>query len=199
MLGVTLWVVLAGAADAQLYLEIQKSVGAEIMPEANRALADYLARGENGLAALFNSREIAHMRDVYEIFRALGRFRAAALPLGLGFVLAALFKNRGWARTLSRGGALALLLFFGPLLFMGIWAAIDFDGAFRAMHRALFDNELWLLNPETDFMIRLLPQAFFEGMALRLAARAALLAPLFPLLMILGPRAHRKLTTKVIT
>ena len=51
----------------------------------------------------------------------------------------------------------------------------DFGTLFTRFHLLAFTNDLWLLNPETDLMIRMLPQEFFEKMALRL------LNPAYPL------------------
>jgi uncharacterized membrane protein len=43
---------------------------------------------------------------------------------------------------------------------------LDFDGSFTVLHRLAFRNELWLLNPQQDLLIQLMPQPFFEEYAL---------------------------------
>ena len=42
-----------------------------------------------------------------------------------------------------------------------IFASTNFDFFFTKFHEALFDNDLWLLDPSTDYIICLLPQKIF--------------------------------------
>jgi len=137
-------------------------------------LVDYLkgARADlamtatvNGAAqAVFNEREIAHMQDVRALFFLARRIGAALGALGLGLLAAGLL-GRGWARRLKRAGLTGQVFWLALIAAFGIWAAADFDGAFRSFHAALFSNDLWLMNPETDLMIRMLPEKFFAAVA----------------------------------
>lgn len=193
MVCVALSVFLVGATDYNLYYYTQKEVdsldaGIEGTAWADRAIIDYLTGdGDSaGLEAYFNEREIAHMGDVYRLFRAMRAIRVAAVPLGLFLIGGAIMKNREWSRALSKGAMLGFALFFLPILAIGVWTAIDFNSAFRAIHRVLFDNMLWLLNPETDLLVRIFTQAFFEKISFRLAIFCAALAPIPPLLMLVA-------------
>ncbi len=198
MVAVALSVFLAGATDADLYLSVQQSYDetavalGPMIRRADSAIADYLVNGDEGLAQLFNEREVSHMRDVYGLFEDMRLIRIVAFPLAAALLFAAAFKNARWTRTLPMGGALGAALFFAPLAVAGIWAAIDFHGAFRAMHRLLFNNMLWLLDPDTDYLIRLLPQEFFERISAILAVRCALASLIPPILLIAGPLLYRK-------
>ena len=42
------------------------------------------------------------------------------------------------------------------------------------MHELLFTNDLWLMNPETDVLIRMMPQLLFERAAVSVAQRAGI-------------------------
>ena len=42
----------------------------------------------------------------------------------------------------------------------------DFDKYFIKFHEIFFNNDLWMLNPETDKLIRLVPIGFFIDTAL---------------------------------
>ncbi len=199
MISVTLTVVLVGATSINLYFNIQNSVGSldagiEGTRLADQAIIDYLTgvSTADGLAGYFNEREIAHMADVYRLFRDMRVLRVVAALSGLLLIGGAALKNRDWMRTFRKGGILGFALFLLPVLAIAIWANIDFYIAFRAMHRLLFRNMLWILSPETDLMIRIYPQAFFEQIALRLALFSALFAPIPPLLMIVAPFFGRK-------
>ena len=73
-------------------------------------------------------------------FREERRARALGLAIGFGAVLTA---------------AAALLL----------WGIIDFDGLFILFHRLSFANDLWLMDPSRDLIIRLMPIGFFLNYA----------------------------------
>ena len=45
------------------------------------------------------------------------------------------------------------------------WGIADFDSLFTAFHRLLFSNDLWLLDPKTDLLIRICPESMFAEMA----------------------------------
>ena len=55
------------------------------------------------------------------------------------------------------------------ILVLGVLITTNFSRAFILFHKLFFTNDLWLLNPETAWMIRLLPESFFAGIALRTA------------------------------
>ena len=50
------------------------------------------------------------------------------------------------------------------------WACADFDSLFVLFHRLAFTNNLWLLNPATDLLIRLMPLSFFITYAAAIGA-----------------------------
>ena len=51
---------------------------------------------------------------------------------------------------------------------LGFLISRDFTAVFTKFHELLFNNDLWLLDPETDYMIRILPEGFFLDMTLRI-------------------------------
>ena len=174
--------------DAALYHRLQRANGVteaigvsdEDLVRLDAALADYLRGNESALAVeaevygerqpAFNEREVSHMADVLALFRLLRRVRAILLPTAALLLLAGLWLGRGsCARRWGRLYALALVLPALPLGLFALWAARDFDAAFTAFHHALFKNDLWLLDPRTDLMIRMLPAGLFAGMGLRIA------------------------------
>jgi integral membrane protein (TIGR01906 family) len=77
-----------------------------------------------------------------------------------------LLQDRKIARRCAWLSPLILLV---PLGAFAIWAAVDFDGAFTFFHRLLFTNDLWLLDPRTDLLIRICPESMFAAMGLRIA------------------------------
>lgn len=122
----------------------------------------------------FNAREIAHMEDCQRLFDLL---RTARWIFLVAFILLWVTQIVMERRTKDGGflvwmwiGSLILIV---PLAIFGIWAVIDFSSAFSFFHRLLFTNDLWLLDPATDLLIRICPSGMFESMGLRIALRAA--------------------------
>ena len=179
----------AVGTDARLYHAEQMKAG--ILPEAGISegdlrmldgrLADYLAGGGaaldegDGVAPVevfgqaqpaFNAREMAHLADCFRLFQLLRKVRSRLIAWAVLLIVggAYLLSDRKKARMCAGLSTLILLV---PLGAFGAWAAIDFDGAFTFFHRALFTNDLWLLDPRTDLLIRICPERMFMALGLR--------------------------------
>lgn len=112
---------------------------------------------------LYNDRETAHMRDVKRLMRALYRVNEIALVVVLGYIaLAVLWSRersvRGLA-TLSLAGLAAGGLVVGVI---AAFALTGFDQAWTAFHEVAFRNDLWRLDPDTDRLIQMFPEAFWQ-------------------------------------
>lgn len=143
----------------------------EDYPKAAAMIADYLAGRTDTfqLAATvdgaytetaFSGKEQQHMADVRELF-----VLARGIALGGALVCAVLLlacwllrRSDGAAMAGFRWGIGALLLVLAALL---VWGMVDFDSLFILFHHLAFTNDLWLLNPATDLLIRLMPVSFF--------------------------------------
>ena len=109
--------------------------------------------------AAFNQKEQHHMADVQNLFE-LCRFMIWACLGVLVFSGIALRKRIRW-RTLR----CTLLCILAVVTAVIILACIDFNSLFILFHKIAFTNDLWLLNPRTDMLIRLMPLEFFIGYA----------------------------------
>lgn len=128
-------------------------------------------------APLFNQREMAHLADVralVSIGRALGWVLMGLLLLVAGIYGMSRYSliSIDW-RRLAHSVAAGCFAFFAAAVFVGLWVWLDFDSAFTAFHRLLFVNDLWLLDPRTDLMIRLMPARLFVSYAGTLLMRIA--------------------------
>lgn len=188
-------VFLNSATNADMYYEIQKqqNVNAGIddgtMRELDGMLALYLKGDANALDAtdMFNADEKAHMADVLAIFDTLRLVKNGAFALSVLLLVYVYYNRQKYSRKeLRLGLILGVMLFFTPFIAIGAWAAADFDAAFTAMHELLFANELWLMDPRTDLMIRMLPESFFMSIGLKLALRSCAAAVGVPALIFLG-------------
>ena len=188
----------AVGTDADLYYREQTAAHvlpeAGISDEDLRALdgelASYLAGRENELTLplesepdgytvltmqvfgelrpAFNEREMTHMRDCFGLFALLRKGRGRLVPWAVLLIVggAYLLRSRAPAR---RAAWLAVLVPLVPLGAFAAWAALDFDAAFTFFHKMLFTNDLWLLDPRTDLLIRICPARMFMAMGLRIA------------------------------
>lgn len=98
-----------------------------------------------------------HIEDCRRIVIPLKAVRLFAL---VGFVLLAMWLKR--RDNLMRRGlvyAVIALAVVGGLLATLLGS---FDTAFVEFHELMFDNDLWLINPNVDDLINLLPQGFFN-------------------------------------
>ena len=168
----------AVGTDAGLYYQLQMQ--AQILPDAGIAgeelraldgrMAAYLAGDRAALEENppFNAREMTHMADCYDLFALLRKVRRRLIPWAVLLIVGGfyLLRNR---RMIRRTAWLSPLILLIPLGAFGIWAAVNFNGAFTFFHRVLFTNDLWLLDPRTNLLIRICPQSMFMAMGLRIA------------------------------
>lgn len=117
---------------------------------------------------VFGQREMAHLEDCRALFALLRKVRSRLIPWAVLLIVggAYLLADRRKAR---RAALLSPLILLIPLGAFAVWAAIDFDGAFTFFHRVLFTNDLWLLDPRTELLIRICPESMFRSMGLRVA------------------------------
>ena len=111
---------------------------------------------------LFNRREVLHMADVkrlvwgvYGVAAATGGYLLLLTVAGLAW------KPKRHAPILARLYLLGGILTLALLLVVGLLAVAGFDRLFLTFHQISFSNDLWLLNPNTDYLLMMFPQAFW--------------------------------------
>lgn len=128
-------------------------------------------------APLFNQREMAHLVDVRALVgtgRAIGWVLMGLLLLAAGLYGMSRHGLIGIdGRRVAQSASIGCFVFWVAAALAALWILLDFDGAFTAFHRLLFTNDLWLLDPRTDLMIRLMPAPLFVSYALTLLGRIA--------------------------
>ena len=60
-------------------------------------------------------------------------------------------------------------LFFLAACLLAAIVSTDFTKYFTVFHEIFFDNDLWLLNPNEDLLINIVPEPFFVDTAARIA------------------------------
>lgn len=112
--------------------------------------------------ALFSEDETLHMEDVKGLMRTIFR----ANEVALGFVLAYVAATVLWAgersgRRLAKEALAAVGVGALVGVAVGIVALVGFDSAWEQLHEVIFPNDLWLLDPRTDRLIQMFPEAFW--------------------------------------
>ncbi len=145
--------------------DIPKVTGKSLsqLDEISDGLIDYLKRGdEKAIAPYFSKSEVDHMVDVYALFSLMRELTVAAVFAG-GGSFAWLVKRVGCRESLRKIGkaTMAIIVTFCVL---GLAVAMNFTKAWYTFHTLFFSNRLWLMDPEKDLMIQMLPENFFFGM-----------------------------------
>jgi len=155
-----------------LDLPSQTGYSEETIRQAYDDVLDYCTQGGEHAGLTFRTGELAwsesgkeHFDDVQRLFRLdfVIAILSCALLAGLCIINVILYLRRrrglSFYRFLGRGplfwGPVCMLLIFGILAAM---AALDFDGFFTGFHHVLFPGkDTWLLDIDTDEIIRILP------------------------------------------
>lgn len=122
--------------------------------------------------ALFNSKEINHMKDVKQIFRFLISSFWILLSFAL-FTSILFFKkifpelSSQWFKRFLKRYFFSVFLFF---LGLGLLLAFFFEPLFLTFHQLTFQNDDWLLSLNDDHLIQFLPENFFLKRAFQIAS-----------------------------
>ena len=173
------------ALDPAVYDRLQQEIGhydyIGLTPDAqsrvNIILADYLSGRRQDIDTeesllgtvqqVFNTDEKAHMTDVYNLFVLERQIRSLCLAAGAVLLGASLALAGKKAKPLALSAMKAFLCTLAALLaaLVLLYTTNGFDRLFILFHKLLFTNELWLMDPRTDAMIRMFPSEFFMQIA----------------------------------
>ncbi|MGL4606511.1 MAG: TIGR01906 family membrane protein [Eubacteriaceae bacterium] len=115
--------------------------------------------------SIFNEQEIVHMEDVRNLLDIALLFRNIAGLISLGIFIYLFKKER---MILLRSFFWGSLIFLGILGIIGGYFLLDFNGAFTLFHQIAFSNNLWIMNPDTDLLIWIVPEPFFLSLINRI-------------------------------
>ena len=115
----------------------------------------------------FNEKEKKHMVDVQGLFIGGERLRLGAIALVICISALLLFLKKG--RTLLRGIQWGIYTFFALMGILAGLMAVNFNRYFVIFHEIFFNNDDWILNPNTDLLINIVPEGFFRDTAFWIA------------------------------
>ncbi len=167
-----------GLPDSE-YPAVARMMTAYLRGDADEFQHRFTVDGAEYLA--FNQKEQQHMADVQNLFilaqtvmwvgLAVAGLMLVFLVLpdllwSTGMFNAMVFAMTGLtSRELGRSLRNGLRAVLGMVGVVAIIAAIDFNSLFILFHKIAFTNDLWLLDPRTDLLIRLMPTDFFVAYA----------------------------------
>lgn len=152
----------------------------EDVMEVTEYMMDYLIGREEVLSIetnvdgetkdFFNEQDRLHMEDVKNLFLGGLKLRTVCLVLAVLLVLFLAATKADMRKQITRGYFLALGVFGVLIVVLLCSFAVDFTASFTLFHEIFFTNDLWLFDPATDYMIRMLPEGFFYDMVMRIGA-----------------------------
>jgi integral membrane protein (TIGR01906 family) len=122
---------------------------------------------KGGVTQAFEDRELLHMVDVRKIFDPI-RIFIMAYPLFLVAVIYSAYKRKNLKQLMISAAKYVVYPSLVLLVVLVAAMTIDFNGAFILFHKLFFRNDLWLLNPDTDLLIQMLPEVFFINIVKRI-------------------------------
>jgi integral membrane protein (TIGR01906 family) len=144
------------------------------LERAGREIIDYFENDQATLriivntggeeVALFNSRETEHMEDVKGLMRLVFRLNEISLAYVLTYVTAVFVWSRAPARSLAKQALAGLGTGLAVVGVVGVFAVVGFEAAWDRFHRIAFRNDLWQLDPDSDRLIQMFPEPFWEDM-----------------------------------
>lgn len=162
--------------DISLYTGIRdadlRQAGADIRHYFNSADEPLVLRARvfDEEREIFNQREVLHMRDVKGLIRGVYLFAGTSFIYILAVAAGGLVGvGRSFlaqlARLVLKGGLLTLVL----LILFGLFSLVGFEALFIGFHYISFSNDLWQLDPHTDYLIIMFPLGFWFDATMRVA------------------------------
>jgi len=116
----------------------------------------------NTEVSLYNEREILHMIDVKALMKGVFSIVVwSGLSILVLAVAGALLLRKEFPDLLARSLRWSAIGTGAFLLVFGIASLINFGWVFTQFHFLSFANDLWLLDPRTDYLVIMFPQQFF--------------------------------------
>ena len=139
-------------------------------------MAAFMAGETDVQPEILNEKEQQHMLDVRGLTQSAAGMSKTYLTIA---VILAMVSAWTGARLTRRAkpmlvGALAAVSVIMLIVVnvMNQVTAGGFENLFVQMHEMIFTNDLWLMNPDTDILIRMMPQPLFEQALLNGANQA---------------------------
>lgn len=164
--------------DPQVSEKITEYIGMDDAQQTAFAgeMAAFMAGETEAQPDVLNEKEQQHMRDVRNLTQSAAGMSKTYLTIAviLAVVTAwtgAKLKKRIMPRLIGGLSAVTVIMIIVQNI-MNQVASGGFETLFVQMHEAIFTNDLWMMDPNTDILIRMMPQPLFEQALLNGANQA---------------------------
>ena len=154
--------------DPQISTKVTEYIGLDDAQQTVFAgeMAAFMAGETDAQPDILNEKERQHMLDVRNLTQAAAGMSKTYFAIAAVLAVAAAWtgaklKRRMLPQLIGSLSAVTLIMVIVQNI-MNQVAAGGFEGLFVQMHEAIFTNDLWLMNPDTDILIRMMPQPLFE-------------------------------------
>lgn len=134
-------------------------------------LDDSIATIDGVTRPFFTEREKNHLADCRKLFLGAKKLRIIACLFTIAFALY-IYVHNGKEKTpvlLTRGWLRSLVFAAVATAIIAILCAIDFTQVFTVFHQLFFDNDFWILYPDTDNLINIMQEDIFSDAAMWVA------------------------------
>lgn len=191
-------VILAAAFDEGFYIKQYKRLGIsestgikhDVLIRITTELLDYIkgtgqeldtikAEVDGVERQVFNDKEITHMVDVRNLFDFAIALRDISILILLLITLALIlcYKNKALLlKLLANAYIFFIKVTVAIVLILTIISFINFTWVWDFFHIIFFNNDLWLLDPETDIMVVMLPEELFSAIVSKVVLQTAAIA-----------------------
>ena len=134
----------------------------------NKAELSVITDVDGEIQDFFNEQDRFHMGEVKDLFLGGLKIRNIMLVAVLLILILLAARKADMIKLLPRAYFVTLGITGVITIVLGGLFASDFDKYFRIFHEIFFDNDQWMFDPATDYMIRMLPEVFFYDFVFRI-------------------------------
>ena len=134
----------------------------------NKAELSVITDVDGEIQDFFNEQDRVHMGEVKDLFLGGLKIRNIMLVAVLLILILLAARKADMIKLLPRAYFVTLGITGVITIVLGGLFASDFDKYFRIFHEIFFDNDQWMFDPATDYMIRMLPEGFFYDFVFRI-------------------------------
>ena len=139
-------------------------------------MAEFMAGQTDMQPDILNEKEQQHMLDVRNLTQSAAGMSKTHMTIAAVLAVIAAWTGARLKSRVKPGliGALAAVTVIMVIVqnIMNQVSGGGFEALFVQMHELIFTNDLWLMNPDTDILIRMMPQPLFEQALLNGANQA---------------------------
>lgn len=165
-----------------------------VAEEISSEVSEFLKGNQEVNKDLLGKRAAEHMQDVKNI-RDITLYVVLILIaiLILGAILLLYLKKQERITKVLFNGSL-IVLSFNLLIF--ILSVVSFTGLWERLHKILFTNDLWILNPATDPLVATFTAQFFVNFIQRIIIISSIIAFTFLIIILIKKLSTRKKAKK---